>query len=120
MSKIIITPDVVSDYISLKEKPVVTFHQTGIVFNKSAKVGLALKKDGAFNLQLEDGKLFYSDATSGFKLNESGRGKVVASQCKGILNFFIEKLSLKNNPKQLRFEIGEFTEGRRELKLLVG
>lgn len=120
MTKIIITPDVVSDYISLKEKPIATFYSTGITFNKSAKVNLALKQDCCFTLMYEDGRLYYSDSTSGFKLQESGRGKIVTAQAKGILHFIADKMNIKNKPKQLKFELGQFKEGWRELKLFVG
>lgn len=120
MTKIIITPDVVGDYVSMKEKPVLTISKNSIVFGKSAKINLSLKKDSSFTLQIEDGRLYYSDAPSGFKVNESGRGKIIAAQCMGIGTFIKEKVNIKTASDKMLFEIGEFIEGRRELKLLVG
>ena len=119
MTKIIITPDLVGDYISMKEKPVMTISKNNIVFGKSAKIKLSLKKDSCFTIQFEDGKLYYSDAPTGFKVNESGKGKIIAAQCSGIGDFIKEKANIKSTSDKLLFEIGEFKEGRRELKLLL-
>lgn len=118
MEKIIITPDVIKDFLIDEIDPTLTVCRNGFAFNNSAAKILALKEKSNFVIEVEDNKFFYKDVTKeGFQISKVGNpGHMKAPSYKA--NFYFSKL-LKLENKSITFKIGEFKEGRRELKLIA-
>ncbi|MFZ4413204.1 MAG: hypothetical protein ACOYOV_08995 [Bacteroidales bacterium] len=118
MTKIIITPAFVNDYKTAKDPSILTITRTGIFFSKSAGILLALKDKSAFVLEYEDGKIYYADASHGFTVvSESGKHKLCKAYSSTLLEYLKDSYKSKD-AKIFKYELGEFLEGRRELKLI--
>jgi len=119
MTDIILTPVTLTEFIEANNPPQVTIGSQGFLFNKAAEVKLALKPEATFQIIFEEGKIFYTDVPKGgFKISKpSGRHQLLMAPAYKVKVFFLNQL--KKEVKNLRFEFGDFKDGRRELKLIA-
>lgn len=118
MIEIMLTPETLTAHLQSDIPPQLIVLNKGFMFNKAAEVKLALKPQVKFAIVFEEGKIYYSEgAKDGFIIgNPSGRHKLLFANAHKLILFFDKQF--KKKEKRYTFEIGEFKEGRRELKLI--
>lgn len=120
MSKIVITPELVKESISLRLVPTVSFMHRKISFNAGAVRMLGLKNGSCFLLEIEDDKLYYRDtAQPGFKINSMVQATSALTSNNAVLSFLKQQGMAEKTDTYKRFLIdGEIKNGRRLLNAM--
>jgi hypothetical protein len=114
--KIEITPSFLKQHFVENTPATITIGRSNISFSLSAQSLLALKNKDKFNLEFEDGTLYFKESNDGFTLYESGKSKILAATAPGIVNY-LNKLYKTEQPRY-RFFILDMKFGRRALKVI--
>ena len=113
--KIEITPASLSDYRMRNAPATLTISIKGIFINKKAVSVLAAKIGDRIGLEFEDGVLYHSNSSEGFRISAELKSGMMAQA--GGLRDYIDTF-FKKGHKSYTFSIGEFKIGRRPLTLI--
>ncbi len=106
MSTLRIVPETLNEYKHAGNIAKVHISQRGLLINDAAVFRLAIKKGHRFELELEDGKLFYKDSINeGFEITnfiKSGASVPVP----GLLFLLQQKGVVDRDAKKAVFELG--------------
>ena len=116
MSKITLTPQSVEQYAILGKPARISVSKAMVSFTAAAVKKLALKQGECFFLDIDDGKFYYRDASKGkgFKIVNETKQKSMNAYGSGLLAALVHH-KIAKEMKTVRFNLGEFKEGRWEL-----
>lgn len=116
MTDQLITPEIVAPFAQLSAKPLVTISSKLITFNQAATQLLSLKLGDKFAFFASDYELYYVDSAKGFEISSTGyKNKISNAVSQGIMPYLKKQGIVKETESKVRYELGEFKEGRRHL-----
>ena len=121
MTKIVLTKENVEKFALLGQKPTVTVSRRLISFNLAAAKKLALHKGDFFQLEIDEGKLYYKTCVdkTGFQVNNVTKYGSLNAGGKGVLGSLYHN-RVVDEIKSTRFVVEPFKDGRHRLTKVKG